>query len=163
MKTFLVLGVALLTVLPTRAASNPVSETGRPIYKAPVPAGESELLPYASFEIRDARRSIRDGRVLVEYTLPFELTGVAQKIELEGPLTTQGTFQMTGSHADAVCDQRQCSLNYKDLVTDLPGLRRSFRAAGLSPQETELRMRVAGHFVEDPHGLLIYEESEATP
>ena len=154
----ILLTLALFPLFPkAHAASEPYQG---PIYIAPVPQDEPELLPYAKFPLGPVGRSEKNGIVTILYPLPFELTGVNQMIELQGPVPTAGhKSRLSGAHAKALCDDHQCAITFSGLEHDFPILKQQFLVAGMNSQEMGLRLRLANHFVDDPHGIMIFRRS----
>lgn len=127
-------------------------------YEVPVPAGQEELQPFASFPLTKISRRVRGDVARIEYDLPLELTGVLNTIELSSQADASGAFrQWSGPLGTATCTDNACNVAYKDLQIDMAAIEARLVGRGLPATEIELRLRLAGHFREDPHGRVIGE------
>lgn len=127
-------------------------------YEVPVPAGEEELQPFASFPLTNISRRVRGGVARIEYDLPLELTGVPNTIELSSQADASGAFrQWSGPLGTATCADNACNVAYKDLQIDMAAIEARLVGQGLPATEIEMRLRLAGHFRDDPHGRVIGE------
>lgn len=114
-----------------------------------VPVGP-EHIQYGMFfisavEIKNLGESIK-----IEYDLPVELTGVPNRIELEGPLVNEGPMHLTGPMGKADCPRSgevdRCKISYQGLTYD-PALREQhLKSISKSPAELTSRQAVAWQF-----------------
>lgn len=140
------------------AALSGAQETAKPgVYWVPV---GQQLSQFALFNISKVSVKIGEDKVAVEYELPHELTGAANKIELEGPLQKSGPVVLQGDYGRMECptptDFSDCAVSYRDLNFDAEA--RTALLASISSNDEELRKRelVAARFQfgGEPHGFL---------
>ena len=125
-------------------------------YEVPVPADQPELTPFSSFPLDEISLRVRGTQAQIKYDLPIELTGVINSIELTSTADDTGAFRKwEGPLGTAVCKDNQCDVAYQDLTIDMDAIQARLVGQGLPMAEIDFRMRVAGHFREDPHGRVI--------
>ncbi|MCC7541489.1 MAG: hypothetical protein IT379_35050 [Deltaproteobacteria bacterium] len=121
-----------------------------------VPVTDAELAPFAQYQVTDAEWTITSrGDRKLQYTLPADLVGTPQLVELEGPDSGAPwslTGEVPGTTADCVLDGPHvvCTEHLPGIVVDLPMLEARVAAGTLAPE----RLRVAQVFAPDPIGIL---------
>lgn len=122
-------------------------------YDVPV---SPELEPFAQYQVTDAEWTINSrGERRLQYTLPLDLTGTAQLVELEGidsGAPWQLVGEVAGTTAECVTDGPHvvCTEHLPGVVVDLAALEARVAAGSLSAE----RLRVAQVFAPDPIGIL---------
>lgn len=124
-----------------------------------VPVTEPSLEPFASQPVvldwREANEEFR-----MDYDFPTDLTGVSQRVSLEGGLTREGTIELAGDLGSATCTPDAsrttfvCTERLPQMAFDLQRLQRDFERRGLPSSEIARRLEVARVFQSDPIGIL---------
>jgi hypothetical protein len=153
--TFLIFGAYTAHAELAAPRSNDRAEfDGR--YEVPVPADQPELTPFSSFPLDEISLRVRGSEARIKYDLPIELTGVINSIVLTSTADETGAFRKwEGPLGTAVCKDNQCDVAYQDLTIDMNAIQARLVGQGLPMAEIDLRLRVAGHFRDDPHGRVI--------
>lgn len=125
-----------------------------------VPVEETDLVPYASYEIPDIRLRERGETLELKYELPTHLVGEGlDSITFEGPADA-----LVSEFGIGHCEANQCTLNYNKKLSDLLTarlpqveelLRRDF-----SNEELAARLEIAKRFAGDPIGVVVYKEEK---
>lgn len=118
------------------------------------------LKDYARFELKDFSKSREGHFVSIKYTLPEELTGEKQDIELSGIAEEGKTFLLFGEQADAEClnyaSTINCTIRYNDLEIDEAKALKAIRKISKSEEEVSGRVQVMRFFSTDPVGIISY-------
>lgn len=125
-------------------------------YEVPVDGQEENR--YATFEIQNFTVSRDSQKMTMSYSLPLEVTGLENLIELSGNFDGSDTIQLRGENAKAVCKLQEstCRIRYHDLNFDSVLIEARLKALSLAPEEFKARLSVAQQFRADPIGFLKY-------
>lgn len=122
-------------------------------YDVPVSA---DLAAFAQYQVTDAQWTITSrGERKLQYTLPADLVGNPQVVELVGPdsgAPWQLAGEVPGTTGDCVVDGPHvvCTEHLPGVVVDLPMLEARVAAGTLAPE----RLAVSQVFAPDPIGIL---------
>jgi hypothetical protein len=118
------------------------------------------LKDYAHFELKDFSKRSDGYFVSLKYTLPVELTGTKQSIELSGIAEAGKPFLLFGEQADAEClnyaSTINCTIRYNDLEIDEEKALQAIRKTSKSEEEVSGRLQVMRFFSTDPVGIITY-------
>lgn len=160
-----ILGVMSLTLVYISSAeaslagpsSKPTESVTQPgVYWVPV---ATDLMQYAVFEVPGVKVTMTADQTKVEYTVPRELTGTENKIEVEGPAPVQGQMlTLQGPHGTMRCPGdsiSRCQVTYYGLKFDEIARDQLLKDKSSSPEEFNSRQLVAVSFQGgEPHGFL---------
>ena len=117
-----------------------------------VPVSKASLIKYSYFtnvavEIR--QRGVNE--IKIEYSLPLELTGVENKVELSGTKNSDGSVLLYGNDGSANCAPAEvlgrCEMKYKNLQFDHEARRQVIESiSGGDVEEVAGRLLVAEEF-----------------
>jgi hypothetical protein len=132
----------------TPAAIDP----GAPSYEVPV---SEDLAGFAHYPIDSVEWSERKGERRLEYTLPADLIGTAQRLELKGPETTGPEWSLQGeAFGTATCELKEgqivCVEQLAGIPIDLAAVEQRVQAGELPPE----RLETSKVFQGDPLGIL---------
>lgn len=119
------------------------------------------LKDFARFELKDFSKKAEKNYVSIKYTLPEELTGTKQHIELEGFAGVEGqTFLLFGDQAQAEClnysSTVNCTIRYNDIEVDEDKALKVIRKISKSNEEVGARLEVMRFFSTEPVGIISY-------
>lgn len=110
-----------------------------------VPTNSPAEVRFAAFPLKDVEVRRDTEEVRVKYTLPLELTGEANLIDLVGRISQQGTVALSGAKGSGVCesftDLSSCKIDYMNLKID--PVKRSDLLKQISKGLSELQLREA--------------------
>jgi hypothetical protein len=127
-------------------------DPSEPSYEVPVP---DELMAFARYAVGTVKWVVKKDERRLEYTLPDELIGKRQPIELVGPETASQTWSLRGAtFGTAECTQLQSQIECREqldgLAIDVGAVESRVNAGQLPPE----RLRVTRVFQGDPIGIL---------
>jgi hypothetical protein len=145
-------GTALASIAGSPSPRPPTIEPGAPSYEVPV---SGDLADFAYYPIADVEWSERKGERRLEYTLPAELIGTAQRLELKGPDSAGSEWNLQGeTFGTATCElvegQIVCTEMLAGIPIDLTAVEQRVQAGELPPE----RLAISKVFQGDPLGIL---------
>jgi hypothetical protein len=116
-------------------------------YEVPVPA---ELVAYSRFKMEPVKVNTEGGQVRVRYKLPLLLTGIEQKIEMQGTYGDNGVLIFNGRKGRAECSGfqkgQECRVKYSGVSVDLTRSEAELDKLGLSEADRAGVLQVIKHF-----------------
>jgi hypothetical protein len=154
MKTWMIASLLLGTSLYAEAGFGGRDPRQESSYKIPVK--DPELEPHAFHYIKIKWKSLEEGARVFDYSIPKELDGVGQDIELSE--VTPGRFEGPKAGADCVDGESfNCSIKYHDLVVDEYAAELELDALYTDPEVRAGRGTVSIQFRRDPEPQGIME------
>lgn len=125
-------------------------------YTVPVP---TELAPYATFSLPDAKLERNATHVTLSYKLPAELVGADHEaITLKGKIRPGRALLLTGKYGDASClstnGKTECVVEYDDLEQDMTSAEAAIAVRTQDLAERAARLEVAKLFGSEPVGIV---------
>lgn len=104
----------------------------------------------------DFQLEVKGNQVSGDYTLPEDLTGPKNRIEVAGNFTTHNVAVLMGPKADMTCNftTRQCDVKYFNLKLNLAMVEQRLKSRGLRNEELQRRLKISRSFIEDPIGII---------
>lgn len=126
-----------------------------------VPVSDSHLLKFAIFSyVKVEYKNLPNNRVQVQYSLPLELTGVENKVELMGTRNEGGRLLLSGNGCSADCTTSEgflrCEMIYKNIIFN-PEIRHQILDTISRGNRQELQKRT---FVAEEFQRLVTESQE---
>ncbi len=124
------------------------------IYK--IPASQESDASYSQFTLENYQVRTVGKEAFLSYTLPEEMTGIKQKIEMKLVLQNSATKVLEGEKAIALCVGKwlvlKCDVKFKKISIDLFKVKEKLETTGASVQEINGRLSVLSKFSGDPIG-----------
>ena len=157
MKAFLIFGI-VASCSNLFAHDFKILDTTPARYEFPT---SEELKEYATFELADVEKTIKDNKLIIEYNLPDILTGNVEHIELKGKIrANKDEVVMIGDKGAARCKgiytETTCTIQYNGLEIDADKAILAIKNISKSDKETSGRIEVMRAFSTDPVGIIIY-------
>ncbi|MGE4130341.1 MAG: hypothetical protein AB7F86_01815 [Bdellovibrionales bacterium] len=152
MKFFILMLVGVLA----HARGGDVQTIADGIYWVPV---TPELAQYSAFSIKGIEVKRRGDQIKVEYDLPLELTGAANRIEFSGTPPASGAMTLTSTNGTMICPSSKsltnCRMGYLNLTFDPAARDELLRQISATEADFVSRQAVATRFQEggEPHGF----------
>lgn len=141
----------LKTLLLTLLSSAAFAQT----YEIPVDGNEDQAR-FARFQLQDLSVVQSDGMMTLTYSLPVEMTGLPNKIELTGTLDGSKFVPLAGKLGNALCDlsKSTCRVHYKNLNLDADLALAHLESLHVSPEEIAAKISIGAQFRADPIGIV---------
>lgn len=144
------------------AAAGTVATSFRGTYV--VPHVDPALAPAATYPVTVKVKELAGGAVRMHYTLPPELVGVPQDVDLVG--SASGGMSGPAGRADCRADvdaNTECRETLSGVRVDLQQVKAALEARGVTASEQDAKMKVAERFGIDPIGVLRFTGRKKQP
>jgi hypothetical protein len=121
--------------------------TSAAVYYVPVP---QDLVRYSVFDVGGATVTETKDTVTIKYSVPEELTGAVNPIEISGKRVQDGPVMLKGGLAVMECsadeDYSNCAVTYTGLRFEPEARTQLLKARAHSEEELNQRMQIAQRF-----------------
>lgn len=111
----------------------------------------------SNYSIEPLAFNVEGDEAQIDYMLPWELTGIANRIHATGKLVGENTVVLQGPQSDLNCNLtlKKCDVRYHNLVIDLDTLKERLQLQNLNTETVNARLAVARQFSGDPIGVIL--------